>query len=459
MKPSFIWAAALVMALLQPPCISLSAETGAPNQSGAGAIAATPMFLIVQDGKWGLIDATGKVVIEPKYDQLGGIQDENPFFQRLPPAERGKAMFLDVMHPSGKSALIPFCQKGLCGVVAPGGTEVIPPRYENVRGGFEDGRLAVRRGGLWGFVNEAGSEVIAPKFLDACMFHGGVAMVQIAAKQWTLIDVDGHSLIDPPWTEQPIDSCQLSDEPLTRATQDGRWGFLDRSGHWAIPPTFERVGSFHDGLASARRNGKWGFIGASGSWVIDPTFDDVDEFGCPSNDSAIVRVGDQSGVINRAGEVLFLLPGRIQCTQGPLLVYVKYGLSKYGTLLTGLIDRTGHVVVESKYASFSDKYPGMYQAVLAVGSGQYEYVYFDSAGHVLSNVTNDLAFKDFHEGLAIYQSPSGKRGFIDETGRVVIEAVYDRAFDYEDGLARVVQGDRVSYIDHAGHVVYAMLFR
>ncbi|MBS0578896.1 MAG: hypothetical protein JSR36_06500 [Proteobacteria bacterium] len=41
----------------------------------------------------------------------------------------------------------------------------------------------------------------------------------------------------------------------------------------------------------------------------------------------------------------------------------------------------------------------------------------------------------------------------------MIEAVYGRTFNFEDGLARVTQGDRVSYVNDTGQAVYSMLFR
>jgi WG containing repeat len=101
-----------------------------------------------------------------------------------------------------------------------------------------------------------------------------------------------------------------------------------------VPPRFEGVGhSSQNGLVSASLGGKSGFIDSSGKWIIEPRFSDAQEFGCPSNDSAIVRMGDREGVINRAGELLFLLPGSIHCTEGPLLRYIKPGLSKGGCIL------------------------------------------------------------------------------------------------------------------------------
>jgi hypothetical protein len=55
-----------------------------------------------------------------------------------------------------------------------------------------------------------------------------------------------------------------------RQTQKEKWGFIDKTGKWAIQPQFENVGHFSEGLASALQNGKWGFIDKAGKWIIQP---------------------------------------------------------------------------------------------------------------------------------------------------------------------------------------------
>src|SRR5262245_40202282 len=52
---------------------------------------------------------------------------------------------------------------GLCGAVRRDGTVAIPPRYDWI-GTFSDNRAAVRIGGLYGFVDEEGHEVIKPQY-------------------------------------------------------------------------------------------------------------------------------------------------------------------------------------------------------------------------------------------------------------------------------------------------------
>ena len=40
----------------------------------------------------------------------------------------------------------------------------------------------------------------------------------------------------------------------------GKWGFIDKTGHYVINPQFDFAQSFSDGLAAVRIGGKWGYI-------------------------------------------------------------------------------------------------------------------------------------------------------------------------------------------------------
>ncbi|MCI0745933.1 MAG: WG repeat-containing protein [Verrucomicrobia subdivision 3 bacterium] len=49
-------------------------------------------------------------------------------------------------------------------------------------------------------------------------------------------------------------------------------GFLDEQGKPAVPPKFEELGQFSEGLASSKRDAQIGFIDANGNEVIAPQF-------------------------------------------------------------------------------------------------------------------------------------------------------------------------------------------
>jgi hypothetical protein len=49
---------------------------------------------------------------------------------------------------------------------------------------------------------------------------------------------------------------------------NGKYGFIDRFGHYAIRPVFDAATSFSEGLAAVRLNKRWGYINKSGEMRI-----------------------------------------------------------------------------------------------------------------------------------------------------------------------------------------------
>lgn len=49
---------------------------------------------------------------------------------------------------------------------------------------------------------------------------------------------------------------------------DGKWGCVDIKGNILIPPIYERINGFYNGVSEAKLHGKWGIINASGEIVI-----------------------------------------------------------------------------------------------------------------------------------------------------------------------------------------------
>jgi len=65
-----------------------------------------------------------------------------------------------------------------------------------------------------------------------------------------------------------------------------------------------------------------------------------------------------------------------------------------------------------------------------------------------------LALAQTKESRSLYPvCQHAKCGYIDRTGNVVIPLQFDEAFDYSDGLARIVVGGRFGFIDVTGKIV------
>jgi hypothetical protein len=223
---------------------------------------------------------------------------------------------------------------------------------------------------------------------------------------------------------------------LFTVEQAGKWGFIDRAGKIVIPAQFDSANDFHEGLALVTAQGKKLFIDASGRVVVTPQFDIVHNF---SEGLTAVNVGEKR--IPNLG--LISNPGK-----------------------WGYIDKTGKLAIPLKFTHAEDFSEGL----AAVTDGEHS-GFIDHAGKFVFNVPLDVTL-GFHEGIVgvllrgtvSYYDRNGKRipiatdygpksnsfseglvpietkgkwGFMDPTGTLVIEAKFEDAENFSEGLAPV----------------------
>ncbi|MDQ3818216.1 MAG: WG repeat-containing protein [Acidobacteriota bacterium] len=245
-----------------------------------GQWSSEPVYLI--GGKTSYIDRTGKVVFTLPDSPLGTSYDDYTFSEGLLPLalSRDKYGYVD---KTGRMAIEPKFDyagdfsEGLAGVwvgdfigfIDRTGKFAIKPKFPIAGWGrpnsFSEGLVTVPVGEMMGFVDKTGKIVIAPRFYRADSFSEGLAAVQLTERE----NLDGY---------------------------------IDKTGKIIIKPQFEIGGHFREGLAAVRINGKWGYIDKSGKVVIQPQFSEAQWF---SGGLAQVRVGGRLGYINAAGSYVW----------------------------------------------------------------------------------------------------------------------------------------------------------
>lgn len=76
--------------------------------------------------------------------------------------------------------------------------------------------------------------------------------------------------------------------------------------------------------------------------------------------------------------------------------------------------------------------------------------------NTINYIDSSLSFAigaNFSEGLAVVENKQGKCGYIDKTGKLIIECEYDSAWDFEEGLAAVEKNEKYGYINKQGKLV------
>lgn len=237
-----------------------------------------PLFRVRVDGKWGYIDASGRVVIAPRFDRA------DPFSEGLAAVQEGEV--LGYVDATGRMVLVP--------AQAPAGT---------LHRRFSEGLAAVRVGDRHGYVDRTGALVLPAVYTAAGDFSSGVAMV-CADAGCGYVDRTGRGVVAPEYMGSAparegwvcaseaammgrqrvvlrrlsgggvpgtFDGCGAMSEGLVAVKAGGRWGYLDAEGRGAIPPRLEWAGDFREGLAPARdESGRCGYLDPSGAFALPP---------------------------------------------------------------------------------------------------------------------------------------------------------------------------------------------
>jgi hypothetical protein len=109
------------------------------------------------------------------------------------------------------------------------------------------------------------------------------------------------------------------------------------------------------------------------------------------------------------------------------------------------LDNKGQLFITTQYLkklSFGEN------GLAIVYSKEEGWMYVNRKGRVIISgvAAMDNGADDFHNGLVRF-SKKNKWGFADVKGKVVIPAIYDGAYNFENGLAKVNQGCEIKCVD------------
>ena len=378
-----------------------------------------------KNGKYGFkLKSSGKIVIEPKYDNAIYAFSEG----------------LAMVELNGK-----------WGFINKTGKEVTPFKYDYYAMSFSEGLAMVWLNGKWGFIDKTGKEVISLKYDDACDVSEGLAAVKLNGK-WGFIDKTGKEIVPLKY-----DVTGYFSEGLARVKLNGKWGYIDKTGKEVVPLKYDDVHSFSEGLAKVELNGKWGFIDKTGKEIVPLKYDSAaylhfsEGKAKAERDAYLLSFPDnQFEEFEENGKCGYKIKSTGEIVVSPKYSFAGYfweGLawvvSDYFPYKFGFIDKTGEEVIPLKY----DR-GGNFSEGLAMVEINRKYGFIDRTGEEVIPLKYDYA-GDFSEGLA-WVGLNGKYGYIDKTGKEVIPLKYDKVDYFSEGLAAVKLNGKWGFIDKTG---------
>lgn len=223
-------------------------------------------------GQSGIISAEGEVLVPPKYQAIGRFYEGLAWFKT----------------------------NGRYGFLSHSGKQMIDPVFEDVRS-FSEGLAPARVNGKFGYIDMNGVFQIPPSYDMALPFSEGLGRV-LLGKRWGYIDKSGAFHIRP-----IFEDARDFYEQLALVKSEGLWGFITPDGSVAIRCSLGHGHSFSEGLAAAQRPKErlFGFIDRTGQFAIKPKYDAVGRF---QQNRCLVMTETEIGYITSEGEFVWKGP-------------------------------------------------------------------------------------------------------------------------------------------------------
>ena len=298
---------------------------------------------------------------------------------------------------------------------------------------YSEGMAAYCVAGKWGYLDKNGNISIISEYEEAGNFENGLAIVKLNGK-WGVIDIHGRTVFDCIY-----DSISPFSDGLSLACIGDTSYYLYSDGKHQRLPEGITFYPYSCGMAKVKKNIKgqdrYGYIDTKGLFIMEPEFDAASDF--YGNTAFVIFKGKSFAIekngrrhrlsfpLNPANRTLFLPDGSGLIEQGGKYIFVKYQNEEYSLL----------PVRYDMISKFSE-------GRILVKSEQGPLMYLNTFGTpVLVLPDQCSAAGDFSEGKA-WVCYDGKYGFIDKSGKFVIDTIFSYASDFKDGMAYVVYSGR-----------------
>jgi hypothetical protein len=433
--------------------------------------------------KWGFIDKSGETIVPIEYDYaqsfsngrglvniggswsgesglsfhggLWGVVDESGKFVLEPKIQIASDLSLLESAPEPTADPIPIKYDGKFGYRDASWTFVIEPKFDDAKQ-FNDGLAVVKLADRFGYVDKTGQWAIRPRFKSAGNFSDGLAPVG-TENGLCYVNKTGATVFDVKADEALSFQGELAPVRVGKL-----WGFIDARGEYVHQPQFSRVYHNADGIWYIdNSDGLRGLMSRKGKIIVPTKYGFIGGFqenGLAMIDTESLGLPQDFWLIDREGN---FLPGpmqpmerdrdRKQIAFSPKRVEGKWGI----------VDKSDQFIIHPRFSSVHVLGDG----ILGVQEKNKWGLLDLETGKIIIEPTY-YSIGPFSEGLAptrpnLPAGPAGNGewvGYINLEGRLVIPNKFADGTPFKNGIANVsvlYHGDTDwYYIDKRGKYLW-----
>lgn len=281
--------------------------------------------------------------------------------------------------------------------------------------------------------------VVEPQYDDAGSAFDGVVPI-LSGNKWGLMGANGTWHVPP-----SFDALGRASDGHIAVKIGDKWGIVDTDGNQAIPPVYQEIGQWADRIP-VRTDQGWMVLDKEGRKVFGPLQIDKlrgNEGHCIAgqNGDQAVLFDDRTGIARNVDGPIVTSSGAMRLF-GPTHGMVRYSVDgEFGFISCTWLRTVGERVYESARRVTTD---GGYSAVRINGKWGLHRVWDTGIQEKIPPQYTGL--RDYTESRLPVKLGNDKWGYLSARGELEIEAIFDQAYSFSDGIAGVQVGDKRGFI-------------
>lgn len=424
-------------------------------------IISTSYKTVYTDGKWGVINSRGEIVIKATYDDMIIIPDET------------KAMFVcqtDVDLDKGTYTSTVLNDKGEKQFPTYDNVEAIQDIDNNGLVTYYDNTLKVSKNGKYGLINFLGKELLPCEY-DSIEPILSIENSLITSKEGKkgLVDKSGNTIIENNYADIQALTDKYEDGYIVK-NDSSQYGLINYNKKQVLECKYKEIKHVcGSNLYIAVEDDNIELLNSDGEALLKNKFQDAVSI---DNENIIIKENNHYGIMNKTGEL------KIKPDYDSLKYLFDGNYVAKKDDACGIIDLNGNIVLDFNYSDiiymseegfieakdkngttnvmntqFQTKCTGVvaeintkYNYIKIRENGEYKYYNFK---------LEEKTPKDIYPANTLYLSKeNGKYGYVNKNGIVVVNYIYDEATEQNEyGYSAVKKDGKWGAIDSTGKVV------
>lgn len=398
---------------------------------------------------WGAYTRQGTIICEPIYKEIVPISQ----------------FALKVYKETGEDY---YGKIYKWGVIDFTGKELLPIEYDWVADEPDNGLLKIQKGSRYGFIDIMGNLLLEPTYYSIGSFQKGYAIVSKDEEyEYGVVDTQLNEVIPCHFSKiKYIEESHLFKTEKGYKDPLGRYHAESNGKEVLVPSKYSYCESFNNGFAIAVLKKNWntksyGLINDKAVDILPPIFESLILL---DNGLYKFKLNEKYGLIDNSGSIIvsnkYHAIGEFINNLACVRDCIKSIDSNKETNFYGCVDLQGKEVLPVEYEFIGKRFNN--RAVVMKGGewwlfgmDDHKLTAFPGVAYLGPCISDDLC--KFNVGGEYNKEKrrvkGGLWGYCSVDGKTIIEAVYESAYSFSEGLAAVKMNGKWGFINTSGEVV------